>query len=117
MSLAGIANALGLTTSAVEQLVEGHATDSVAKLIGVERLSIEGFLRGTSAGGMASAMHCSERAAMELRKKIDMQGAVGIVLGLAAAARAEAGPVDAPVAEQIWMQPDDDVEDIELEDE
>ncbi len=116
MSLAGIANVLGVSTSAVEQLIEGHATDSFAKLIGVERLSIEGFLRGASAGGMAHALNCSERAALDLRKKIGVEGAVGIVIGLAAAARTEQGPAAPPVAEQVWMQPDDDVQDIELED-
>jgi len=117
MSLAAVANALGLTPNTLEQLLEGHATDSIASLVKIERSSLDGFLRGNSAGGMAAALNCSERSLIDLHKQIGLEGAAGLILGLAFAARAEAGPADPPVAEQIWMQPDEDVEDIELEDE
>lgn len=88
MSLIGIAENMGVTTGALDELIGGSVPVGVATRLGATTLSLQEFVDGGSSVGLAERIGCTLRAVEDLRKAIGREGAIGVLIGLCISSRA-----------------------------
>ncbi len=78
-----IAAQLGITPSALERFITaGEVPASLAIRLNMTRSSLQDFVDGESAFGVAEKINCTPSAAEKLRSAIGPQGAIGFLIGL-----------------------------------
>jgi hypothetical protein len=82
MSLLGAASAMGVTTSALEDLIRGEIRPSVASKFGATSSSITEFINGRAGVGVSGATGMLTSTLQELRDSIGRDGAIGLVIGV-----------------------------------
>jgi len=87
MSSVGIASQMGITASALDDLVKGSVPIGVAAKLGTTAASLQDFVNGGTSGALASAMGATPAALQELRQEIGQQGAIGVLIGFCVAAQ------------------------------
>ncbi len=73
---------MGVTTSALQDLIAGSVRIGVAGKLGVTTSSLQTFVSGGTSIGLASKIGCTSSTLQELRDGIDQQGAIGLIIGL-----------------------------------
>jgi len=81
-----IASSVGLEQSELENLLSGRAGVGLAKKLGVIRMDLQRFISGEVSLSMAYALRMPQPQAQALRDHVGREGAVGILIGLCAAA-------------------------------
>jgi plasmid maintenance system antidote protein VapI len=82
MSIIGIAQAMGVTTTALEELLAGKASVAVAAKLDSTTQSIQEFLNGGTSIGLAGKIGCTSSQIQELRHALGDKGAIGLLIGL-----------------------------------
>jgi hypothetical protein len=81
-----IASSMGLSQSELEKLLAGRAGVGLAKKLGVTRMDLQRFISGEVSLSMAYALGMPQPQAQALRDHVEREGAVGILVGICAAA-------------------------------
>ena len=81
-----IASSIGLAQSELEKLLAGRAGVGIAKKLGVTRMDLQRFISGEVSLSMAYALGLPKPQAQALRDHVEREGAVGILIGICAAA-------------------------------
>ena len=81
-----IASSIGLAQSELEKLLAGRAGVGLAKKLGVIRMDLQRFISGEVSLSMAYALGMPQPQAQALRDHVGQEGAVGILIGICAAA-------------------------------
>jgi hypothetical protein len=81
-----IASSMGLAQSELEKLLAGRAGVGLAKKLGVTRMDLQRFISGEVSLSMAYALGMPQPQAQALRDHVEREGAVGILVGICAAA-------------------------------
>ncbi len=84
MSLIGTAAKIGTTPNSVDQLLNGTASVGIAAVLGTTPASVQQFLNGTATVGVAAVLGITPAELQELRNRLNDNGAIGFILGLAA---------------------------------
>ena len=84
MSLIGIASKCGVTTSTLEDFINGNVRVGISSKLGVTSSSLQTFIDGGSSIGLASKLGITSSTLQELRNKIGREGEIGLVIGLLA---------------------------------
>jgi plasmid maintenance system antidote protein VapI len=81
-----IASSMGLAQSELEKLLVGRAGVGLAKKLGVTRMDLQRFISGEVSLSTAYALGMPQPQAQALRDHVEREGAVGILIGICAAA-------------------------------
>ncbi len=81
-----IASSIGLAESELEKLLAGRAGVGIAKKLGVTRMDLQRFISGEVSLSMAYTLGLPQPQAQALRDHVEREGAVGILIGICAAA-------------------------------
>lgn len=84
MSLIETAAKIGTTPAFVDQLLDGTANVGIADALGTMVASVQEFLNGVVSVDIAAALDIPLAELQELRNRLDGNGAIGFILGLAA---------------------------------
>lgn len=87
MNILDLERRLGVSPLAYERLLEGEIPEGVAVLLKTSVKSVQNLVSGESSSGVAAAMGCPIASLETLRRQIGREGAIGLVIGLAVAAR------------------------------
>lgn len=87
MSSVGIASQMGITTSALDDLIKGSVPIGIAARLGTTPASLQDFVNGGTCSALASALGTTPSALQELRTDIGQQGAIGLLIGVASTLR------------------------------
>ncbi len=82
MSFDVVANRMGVTSAAVQELISGKVPMAVASRLKVPMASLQKFVDGSTSVGLARLMGCTPANLQELRKAIGPKGSVGLLIGL-----------------------------------
>ena len=82
MSSVGIAAHMGITTSALDDLIKGSVPIGLAARLGTTPASLQDFVNGGTSSALASALGTTPASLQELRSDIGQQGAIGLLIGL-----------------------------------
>ncbi|MGO9245568.1 MAG: hypothetical protein ACLPT4_15495 [Verrucomicrobiia bacterium] len=82
MSFDVVANRMGVTSTAVKELISGKVPMAVASRLKVPTSSLQKFVDGSTSVGLARLMGCTPSNLLELRKAIGPKGAIGLLIGL-----------------------------------
>jgi hypothetical protein len=78
-----VAEQAGISSVALERLIRGEVSESVAEKIGgTNAIGLQRFIDGGTSVGLAARLKCSEVGLKELREVIGRQGAIGLLIGL-----------------------------------
>jgi hypothetical protein len=84
MSLIGIAQKAGTTSSNIQKLIAtGQGSPGLASRIGTTSSNITDFIAGRASVGIAQAMGTTSSNLQILRDAIGREGAIGLIIGLA----------------------------------
>jgi hypothetical protein len=84
MSLIGIAQKAGTTSSNIQKLIStGQGSPSLAARIGTTTTNITAFVDGRASASIAMALGTTTSNAQYLRDAIGREGAIGLIIGLA----------------------------------
>jgi predicted XRE-type DNA-binding protein len=82
MSLLGAASRIGVTTTALQGLLQGRANVAVASKLGVTTTNVQEFINGRCGPGMAQALGVGlASTGTELALSNGKAGAIGIIVG------------------------------------
>ena len=81
-----IASSMRLAQLELEKLLAGRAGVGLAKKLGVTRMDLQRFISGEVSLSMAYALGMPQPQAQALRDHVGREGAVGILIGICAAA-------------------------------
>lgn len=81
-----IASSIGLAQSELEKLLAGRAGVGLARKLGVIRMDLQRFISGEVSLSMAYALGMPQPQAQALRDHVEREGAIGILIGICAAA-------------------------------
>ncbi len=84
MTLIGTAAKIGTTPHFVDQLLDGTANVGIADALGTTPSLVQQFLNGAATVGVADVLDITPAELQELRNRLDDNGAIGFILGLAA---------------------------------
>lgn len=82
MSLTAIAMNAGITSSALEDLLNGQVGAGVSGRLGVPSRSLQEFINGGTSVGLAALIGCTSSSLQELRNVIGDEGAIGFLIGV-----------------------------------
>jgi hypothetical protein len=82
MSFAVIANRMGVTSAAVEELISGRVPMAVASRLKITTASLQKFVDGGTSIGLARLLGCSSANLQDLRNAVGRRGAIGLLIGL-----------------------------------
>ena len=82
MNAVGIAVSAGITTHAIQSLLQGTVTPGIAARLNTPSTSLQAFLNGGTSVGLAVFIGCTSANLQDLRNAIGEQGAIGFLLGL-----------------------------------
>ena len=82
MSLTTIAAAMGVPLHALDELLDGRATDALAARLRTGSELVEEFIDGRASGGVAAAIGAPPTFVQDLRERLGHDGAVGLLVGL-----------------------------------
>lgn len=85
MSLVGLASRCGTTSDSLKRLINGDVPVGIASRIGATSSSLQTFVDGGTSVGLASRLGITSSSLQELRNAIGREGAIGLLIGLAAA--------------------------------
>jgi hypothetical protein len=85
MSLIGLASICGVTSSSLKDLMKGRVGVGIAGRLGVTSSSLQKFVDGGTSIGLASELGILSSNLQELRDSIGREGAIGFLIGVAAA--------------------------------
>ncbi|HTS17771.1 MAG TPA: hypothetical protein VMP11_09380 [Verrucomicrobiae bacterium] len=91
MSFDVLANRMGVTSAAVQELIAGKVPMAVSSRLKVPAASLQKFVDGGTSVGLARLIGCTPANLQEIRKAIGKSGAVGFLMGLCSR-RAEGHP-------------------------
>jgi hypothetical protein len=97
MSLLSTATKMGVTTSALQDLINGHVPLSIAAQLGVTASSLQQFIDGSASVSTGRLFSVTSSGAQDLRNQVGKNGAIGLIIGLCIG-RNEAGGTDEPAA-------------------
>ncbi len=83
MSFDNTATQLGISTSAIEQLLNGYASEGMAEVLGTSSSAIQKFINGQASDSIAEMISVNTSELQHIRNKLDKSGAIGFILGLA----------------------------------
>lgn len=84
MSLIGIAQKAGTTSSNIQKLIStGQGSPSLAERLGTTSSNITAFIDGRASPSIAQALGTTTNNAQVLRDAIGREGAIGLIIGLA----------------------------------
>jgi transcriptional regulator with XRE-family HTH domain len=83
MSFDDTASQLGISTSAIEQLLNGYATEGMAEALGTSSSAIQKFINGQGSDSIAETIGVNSSELQHIRNKLDTSGSIGFILGLA----------------------------------
>jgi hypothetical protein len=81
-----IAFSMELAQSELEKLLTGGAGIGYAKKLGVTRMDLQRFISGEVSLSMAYALGMPQPQSQALRDHVEREGAIGILIGICAAA-------------------------------
>jgi hypothetical protein len=82
MSFDVIANRMGITSAAVQELMSGKVPMAVASRLKITAASLQKFVDGETSIGLARLIGCSSANLQDLRTAIGRKGAIGLLIGL-----------------------------------
>jgi len=82
MSFDIIASRMGVTSTAVEQLISGKVPMAVSSRLKVPTSSLQEFVDGGASIGVGHVIGCTPPQLQELRDVIGQKGAIGLLIGL-----------------------------------
>jgi hypothetical protein len=82
MSLIGIAGKCGVTSSSLQDLINGNVRVGVAGKIGTTTSSLQTFVNGGTSIGLAGKIGITSSSLQELRNLIGKEGAIGLIIGM-----------------------------------
>ncbi|MFC1706037.1 hypothetical protein ACFL59_04335 [Planctomycetota bacterium] len=85
MSYSSLAASMGVTSYAVADIVNGRANVAIAACLDTNTPAIQDFIDGKATPSFAAVMRIPTEEAQVLRDNIGKDGALGVVIGLAAA--------------------------------
>jgi hypothetical protein len=91
VSLLEIAARMGITTAALESLVEGSVPSGVAQRLGTTSSSLQEFVDGGTSVGLATKLGMTTLTVQVLREEIGQPGAIGVLIGLCLASQTPEG--------------------------
>jgi hypothetical protein len=87
MSLATIADAMGVPLHSLEELLEGRSTAAIASRLRTGSELVQEFIDGHGSAGVASAIGAPTVFVQDLRERLGRGGAIGLLVGLCTARR------------------------------
>ena len=84
MGSVGIASQMGITPSALDDLIKGSVPITIADRLGTTPASLQDFVNGGTCSALASALGTTPASLQELRSEIGKEGAIGLLIGVAA---------------------------------
>jgi hypothetical protein len=82
MSFAVIANRMGVTSTAVQELISGKVPMAVSSRLKITTSSLQKFVDGGTSIGLAKLIGCTAANLQELRNAIGRKGAIGLLIAL-----------------------------------
>ncbi|WP_293937449.1 hypothetical protein [Sphingobacterium sp. UBA5996] len=82
MSLIGLASKCGVTSSSLQDLINGNVRVGISTKLGLTTSSLQTFLNGGTSIGLASKIGITSSSLQLLRNQIGQEGAVGLIIGL-----------------------------------
>ena len=82
MSLTTIAEAMGVPLHALEELLDGQATDAIAARLRTGSALVQEFIDGKASSGVAAAVGAPPSFVQDLRERLGRDGAIGLLVGL-----------------------------------
>jgi hypothetical protein len=82
MSLTTIADAMGVPLHALEELLDGHATEAIAARLRTGSQLVQEFIDGKTSSGVAAAVGAPPSFVQDLRERLGHDGAIGLLVGL-----------------------------------
>jgi len=82
MSLTTIADAMGVPLHALEELLDGHATEAIASRLRTGSALVQEFIDGKTSSGVAAAVGAPPTFVQDLRERMSRDGAIGLLVGL-----------------------------------
>jgi hypothetical protein len=82
MSFDIIGRRMGVTSTAVQELISGKVPLAVSSRLKVPTASLQKFVDGSTSVGLGRLMGCTPSNLQELRNAIGRKGAIGLLIGL-----------------------------------
>jgi hypothetical protein len=77
-----IASRMGVTSTAVQELISGKVPKAISSRLKVPTASLQEFVDGGTSVGLGHIIGCTANQLQELRTAIGPKGAVGLLIGL-----------------------------------
>ena len=77
-----VANRMGVTSTAVQELISGKVPMAVASRLKVPTASLQKFVDGGTSVGLGHVIGCTQAQLQGLRNAIGPKGAIGLLIGL-----------------------------------
>ena len=87
MNMFDLPNRLAISELAYERLLQGEIPEGVATALKANVTSLQNLVDGSGGIAVAAAMGCATESVEALRRHIGREGAIGLLIGLAVAAR------------------------------
>lgn len=82
MSLATIADTMGVPLHALEELLGGQSTPAIASRLRTGTELVQEFIDGHASAGVAAAIGAPTVFVQDLRERLGREGAIGLLVGL-----------------------------------
>jgi len=77
-----IASRMGITSTAVQELISGKVPKAISSRLKVPTASLQEFVDGGTSVGLGHVIGCTALQLQELRTAIGPKGAIGLLIGL-----------------------------------
>lgn len=85
MEVLDLASRLGISETALDRLMQGDVPVTLAARLDTTQASLQAFVDGNAEVGVAAHLGCSPRTVQRVRDELGREGAIGVLIGLAAA--------------------------------